>query len=219
MDLTALIERFGYLAVALLIAIENIFPPIPSEIILTFGGFLTTGSKMTVWGVVVAATIGSLVGAIVLYLIGRIFNAERLSRLFSSRLGRTLHLESGDVSRAGRWFVRHGGKAVFFCRFIPIVRSLISIPAGAARMNLKSFIPLTLAGSVIWNTVLVVLGRLAGGTWRIIADYVDTYAMVALAVMVIAGAVIVIMFVKKRFLQYTNLPDPSDEEPPEGGRE
>ncbi|GHV33736.1 alkaline phosphatase-like protein [Clostridia bacterium] len=209
--LIGLVDKFGYWGIALLVAIENIFPPIPSEVILTFGGFMTTHSEMTVPGVIISSTIGAVAGAVILYLIGLIFNAERLSRLFASRLGRALHLESGDVSKAGRWFKRHGAKTVFFCRFIPIIRSLISIPAGSARMSLKLFLPLTLAGSAIWNTVLILLGRLAGDTWQKIAAYVDTYAMVAGAVLIIAIVFVVIKFVKKRFVQFTDIPDETDE--------
>lgn len=195
-----MINQFGYIGIFLLIMMENIFPPIPSEVILTFGGFLTTYTNMNVWGVIVAATIGSVTGAIILYIIGRILNAERLARLLDSRLGKLLRLNKEDVVKAERWFLKHGNKAVFFCRFVPIVRSLISIPAGVAKMQLGPFVSLTVIGTFIWNIVLVFLGRLAGNAWETIAGYVDVYAMIAMTVFVLLAIVIGAIFIKKRFL-------------------
>ena len=195
-----IINQFGYIGIFLLITLENIFPPIPSEVILTFGGFLTTYTNMNVWGVIIAATIGSVVGAIILYIIGRILNAERLARLFDSRLGKLLRLKKEDVRKAERWFLKHGNKAVFFCRFVPIVRSLISIPAGVAKMQLSPFLSLTVIGTFIWNVVLVFLGKIAGNAWEKIAGYVDVYAMIALAVFVLIAIVVGAIFIKKRFL-------------------
>ncbi len=195
-----IINHFGYIGIFLLITIENIFPPIPSEVILTFGGFLTTYTSMNVWGVIIAATIGSVAGAIILYIIGRILNAERLARLFGSRLGKLLRLKKDDVRKAERWFLKHGNKAVFFCRFVPIVRSLISIPAGVAKMQLWPFLSLTVIGTFIWNVVLVFLGRIAGNAWETIAGYVDVYAMIALAAFVLIAIIVGASFIKKRFL-------------------
>lgn len=196
-----IINRFGYVGIGFLIAIENIFPPIPSEIILTFGGFMTTFSAMNVGGVIVAATIGSVAGAIVLYYIGRILNAERLERLFDSKLGKRLHLKKEDVHRAERWFLRHGNKTVFFCRFIPIVRSLISIPAGVAKMSLSVFLPLTAIGTAIWNTALVFLGKFAGDAWGTVAGYFNIYSVIFAVIFVLLAIAAGIIFVKKRFLR------------------
>jgi len=151
-------NQFGYCGILLLIAVENIFPPIPSEVILTFGGFLTTCTSMNIWGVILFATVGSVLGAVVLYAVGRYLNYEKLQRWIGGRWGRRLHLKKEDISQAVDWFSRRGASTVFFCRFIPIVRSLISIPAGVAKMNPAKFIILTTAGTLIWNTVLVYLG-------------------------------------------------------------
>lgn len=200
-----ILNQFGYLGIFLLITIENIFPPIPSEVILTFGGFMTTYTKMNVWGVILAATAGSVMGAIILYVIGRVLNAERLERLFDSKLGKLLRLKKEDVSKAEKWFLKRGSKAIFFCRFVPIVRSLISIPAGVARMKFSSFLTLTVIGTFIWNVVLVFLGRIAGNAWETIAHYVDIYSMVAAAFFALVAIVIVAIFVKKRFLKRDNL--------------
>ena len=194
-----IINKFGYAGIAFLIAVENIFPPIPSEIILTFGGFATTFSSMNVWGVIAAATAGSVVGAIVLYYLGRILSKERLEHLITGRIGKVLHLKKADVGRAGRWFLKHGNKTVFFCRFIPIVRSLISIPAGVGKMRMGIFLSLTAVGTFIWNVVLVFLGRLAGDAWGTIAGYVDTYGVIAAVIFALIAVIIGIIFVKKRF--------------------
>lgn len=173
-----IINQFGYLGVALLIAIENLFPPIPSEVILTFGGFLTTVSEMSVVGVILASTLGAVIGALALYALGRALNAERLERWFDSKLARQLRLKREDVARAEAWFGKHGSKTVFLCRFIPIVRSLISIPAGSSGMKMRAFLPLTVAGTLIWNAVLILLGRAAGSAWESMASNIDAYTSV-----------------------------------------
>ena len=148
-----IIEQWGYIGVAMLIAIENIFPPIPSEVILAFGGFMTTKTTLNAIGVIIAATIGSTVGAIVLYLIGRILNKERLEKIVSGEIGKVLRLKAGDIEKADKWFDTKGQKTVFICRFIPIVRSLISIPAGMSEMNFLKFLLYTVLGSTISYTV------------------------------------------------------------------
>jgi len=194
------INRFGYAGVFLLIMVENIFPPIPSEVILTFGGFMTTYTDMNVWIVILVATLGSAMGAVVLYLVGRLLSAAHLERLFEGRIGRLLHLKISDVNRAEAWFTKHGSKAIFFCRFVPIVRSLISVPAGMAKAKMAPFLLFTVAGTFIWNTVLIFLGRVAGDAWESMAHYVDTYSMIALAALVIVVLGIGAVFIKRRFL-------------------
>lgn len=168
-------SRYGYLAVLLLIAAENIFPPIPSEVILTFGGFLTAGTDMTPFGVIVAATAGSLIGAWVLYGLGRCLSAERLDRFFGGRIGRLLGFKPGAVTRASGRFERGGRFTVCYCRCIPIIRSIISVPAGTARMPLLPFSLCTAVGAAVWNTLLVMLGVLAGSRWETISGFIGTY--------------------------------------------
>ena len=135
-----LMEKFGYLGVFLLIAVENIFPPIPSEVILTFGGFMTTYTSLNVVLVIVFATLGSVVGAIVLYYIGKILNKDRLIKIVNGKIGKVLRLKASDIEKADNWFDTKGQLTVFFCRFVPIVRSLISIPAGMSEMPMKKFL-------------------------------------------------------------------------------
>lgn len=180
--------------------IENVFPPIPSEVILTFGGFLTTYTSMNVWGVVLSAMAGSVMDAIILYIIGRVLNANRLAKLCDSKVGRLIHLKKDALRKAETWFLKHDSKAIFICRFVPIVRSLISIPAGTTKMKILPFLIYTTVGTFIWNVVLVFLGRFAGSAWQTIAGYFDVYAKIALAVFLLIAIVVGIIFVKKRFL-------------------
>ena len=178
-------EQFGYIGVFLLIAIENIFPPIPSEVILVFGGFMTTYTSLSILIMVLAATLGSLLGAIVLYYIGKIFNKERLKRIVNGKVGKVLRLKASDIEKADKWFDTKGNKTVFFCRFIPIVRSLISIPAGMSEMPMKKFLLYTISGSLIWNTVLIIVGSIVGDKWETIVGYLDNFSNIILIILVI----------------------------------
>lgn len=193
-----IINTFGYLGIFLLIAIENIFPPIPSEVILTFGGFATTISKMTFIGTFIAATLGAIVGAVALYVIGYILNVDRINKLFDSKLGKRLHLHHKDLDKAVTWFDKYETKAVFFGRFIPIVRSLVSIPAGMAKMKFTTFLFLTTLGTAIWNLVLIYLGVLAGKNWETVANYFDIYSKVALIGLALIGLVLLIKYISYR---------------------
>ena len=193
-----MMEEFGYFGVAFLIALENIFPPIPSEIILTFGGFMTTYTSLNVWLVILMATIGSVLGGTVLYGIGRILDAEKLERILSGKIGKILRLKPQDVQRAQNWFARKGNITVFFCRFIPIVRSLISIPAGMMKMKIGSFLLLTTLGTAIWNTVLVWLGVFAGASWEKIVNYLGVYSEAALIVLIIGAILFAVFFFNHR---------------------
>jgi membrane protein DedA with SNARE-associated domain len=194
-----IVNQFGYVGILLLIAVENIFPPIPSEVILTFGGFMTTYTSMNIWGVILFATVGSVLGAIVLYGVGRWLTPEKLQRWLDSQWGKLLHLKKKDVTRAVGWFSRRGKSTVFFCRFIPIVRSLISIPAGIARMNMVNFLTLTTFGTLIWNAVLVYLGAFTGASWVRIIDYTNTYSTFAVGVLGILAVISGVIFLKKEF--------------------
>ena len=180
-----IMEQVGYLGVFLLIAIENIFPPIPSEVILVFGGFMTTYTSLNIPIMILAATLGSLLGAIVLYYIGKIFNKERLKRIVNGKIGKVLRLKASDIEKADKWFDTKGNKTVFFCRFIPIVRSLISIPAGMSEMPMQKFLLYTITGSLIWNTVLIIVGSIVGDKWETIVGYLDNFSNIILIILVI----------------------------------
>ena len=187
-----IMEQVGYLGVFLLIAIENIFPPIPSEVILVFGGFMTTYTSLNIPIMILAATLGSLLGAIVLYYIGKIFNKERLKRIVNGKIGKVLRLKASDIEKADKWFDTKGNKTVFFCRFIPIVRSLISIPAGMSEMSMQKFLLYTISGSLIWNTVLIIVGSIVGDKWETIVGYLDNFSNIILIILVIIFVVVII---------------------------
>lgn len=192
-------NQFGYFGVAFLIMIENIFPPIPSEVILTFGGFMTTYSELGIIGMIIAATIGSVLGALILYFVGRLLRVERLEKLVSGRLGKVLRLKPEDITKAEKWFLKRGYATIFFCRFIPLIRSLISIPAGSAKMKLPSFLILTTLGTLIWNIVLVCLGAALGDNWEMIAGILDSYSSVVVVILGFIFILAILIFVKKRF--------------------
>lgn len=175
--------EYGAFAVFLLILIENLFPPIPSEVILAFGGVMTTCTSLTVPGVVVSATAGSVLGALLLYGAGYLVPEELLGRMAAGHLGQLLHFEPEDVELAKRWFLKKGTAAVFLCRLVPVVRSLISIPAGISKMKLLPFLFLTAAGSLLWNTALVFLGKAAGDSWEKVTAALGVYSNVFLVIL------------------------------------
>lgn len=194
------ISQFGYFAVAGLILFENIFPPIPSELILPLSGFLVSKTSMTLPLVIAAATFGSVVGAYILYGIGRLLSQERLEVFFDTKLMRMLGFHSDDVAKAIGWFDRKGQITVLICRCVPVVRSLISIPAGTAKMNMVRFALYTLVGSLAWNTVLCTLGFWAGDAWEVItaqAEWVSTAVKIAI---VVIGLIVVAWWVKFRII-------------------
>ncbi|WP_210620130.1 DedA family protein [Mammaliicoccus lentus] len=195
--ITSVMEQFGYFGIALLILVENVFPPIPSEVILTFGGFMTTKSELSIFGVVVASTIGSVGGAVILYWIGRILNVERLERIIE-KWGKYLRLTKDDVRKADAWFDKYGPWTVFFCRFIPLIRSLISIPAGMSGMNQWLFLVLTTLGTLIWNLVLVLVGAKVGNNWHQIVNYMDVYSNIMYAVIAVSAVIFIIWFIKRK---------------------
>ncbi|MEW4325735.1 DedA family protein [Rossellomorea marisflavi] len=171
-------EQYGYLGIFLLVALENIFPPIPSEIILTFGGFMTTTSSMTIPGVILASTAGSVAGAIILYGIGVLLSKDKLERIVD-RWGHILRVKKEDIRKADGWFDLYGYLVVLLGRMVPLIRSLISIPAGVAKMKFIYFFVFTLIGTLIWNTVLVWVGSAVGDSWDSIVQYMDVYSSVA----------------------------------------
>lgn len=197
--LIEIINDYGYLGILLLIFIENVFPPIPSEVVLVFGGFLTTRSDMRVSLVILSATIGAVLGAAVLYFVGRLLDREKIKRLFSGKFGKAMRLQPNDVTRAESWFHRYEKRAVLICRCIPVVRSLISIPAGMAKMSLFPFFALTIIGTAVWNTLLVTVGVLAGGAWEQSLKYLDLATSLVLALLAVTAAAIAAVYVKKRF--------------------
>lgn len=193
-----IMNKFGYFGIAFLIAIENVFPPIPSEVILTFGGFMTSNTNMTITGVIIVSTIGSVIGAIILYLLGRLLTKERLYKLVDGKIGKILRFKKQDIDKSEEWFSKKGKSTVLFCRFIPMVRSLISIPAGMTKMEFSLFLIYTIIGSAIWNSVLTYLGFAAGSAWESVAKYVDNFAKITLIMFACVVCVCGFIVYKKR---------------------
>jgi len=189
-------EEFGYIGIMTVIALENLFPPIPSEIVLPFGGFMTTRTMLTVPGVIIASTAGSVLGAVILYWVGRLVNVNRLES-FVGRWGHILRVSKKDIRTAEGWFLRYGSWTVFFCRLIPVVRSLISIPAGMAKMNFSTFLIFSTLGTLVWNTILVCLGAFLGESWEVILSYIEIYKNAFYLLFIIIGIVCLIWYLKR----------------------
>ena len=191
-----IMNKYGYLGILFLITIENVFPPIPSEVILTLGGFMTSkdGINMSLFGVIMYSTFGSMLGAIILYYVGYIFNKDRLLKIVRSKVGKILCLKESDIVKSDNSFNKNGDLTVLYCRFIPIVRSLISIPAGVNKMKLSIFLLYTFVGSLIWNTVLVSLGKLVGENYMVVAGVFSKYSKVILILLI---CLIVYKIIKK----------------------
>ncbi|MGI6678507.1 MAG: DedA family protein [Dehalobacterium sp.] len=192
-----LMGQYGYLGVFLLITLENVFPPIPSEVILALGGFMTTYTNLSILGVIISATLGSVFGAMILYGIGYLIDINRLERIVV-RYGRYLGLKVADVYRADSWFQRYGYWTVFFCRMIPVIRSLISIPAGLSQMRFPIFLIFTTAGTIIWNTLLVQTGAFLGASWEDIIKVMDTYSNITYTVLGVGILAFLLSRVMKR---------------------
>lgn len=192
------VNNYGYFAIFILIYIENIFPPIPSEVVLLSGGALTVITDMNVLGTIIYATIGSLAGAITLYTVGRAISKESLVNFLNGKIGRRLKLKPESIDKAQIWFMKYQEKAVLICRCIPIVRSIISIPAGFAKMNVPKFILLTLIGSLVWNTVLVNLGALFGEAWEKVLVYYTGYQYLILGAIAVRLIYLWVKFRKKK---------------------
>lgn len=173
----------GYFGIAALMFLENLFPPIPSEVIMPSAGYSAGQGRLSLWGVIVAGTAGSVAGALFWYYIGKWIGADRLRR-WAGRHGRWLTLAPRDIDRVDRWFDRHCGKAVFFGRLVPALRTLISVPAGVFGMGLPRFLLFTTLGTALWTTLLAGAGYLLQGQYRVVADYLNpaTNIIVGLAV-------------------------------------
>jgi membrane protein DedA with SNARE-associated domain len=195
--ITQFMEQYGYLGVFLMIALENVFPPIPSEIILPFGGFMTTYTSMTVPGVVIASTAGSVVGAVILYGIGLLLDVERLEKIID-RFGNILRVTKEDIHKADAWFDKYGIWTVLFCRMVPLIRSLISIPAGMSNMKFWLFIIFTTVGTLIWNIILVSVGASLGDNWDRITEFMDVYSNIAYAIIGIGIIIFLVYFFNKK---------------------
>jgi membrane protein DedA with SNARE-associated domain len=187
-----IMEALGAPGAGLAVALENLFPPIPSEVILPLAGFTASQGDMSLIAAIAWTTLGSVAGAVVLYLIGALIGRERVRAIAA----RTPLIKVSDIDRTEAWFQRHGRKTVFLGRMVPLFRSFVSIPAGIERMPMATFLLLTTLGSLIWNTLFVMAGYVLGEQRQVIEDYAGTYQNLVLAV----GTLAVVAFVVVRLL-------------------
>ncbi len=191
-------NHYGYLAIMVFVVLENILPFVPSELVLTFAGLMTTQSAMTVPGVILDATVLSVVGSLGLYGIGRFISEDRLAALVDTKLGRLLGFKKDDIYKSTEWFHKKGKYSVLFCRCVPVLRCLISLPAGTSKMNLPIFIFFTFIGSLFWNLLLVNMGAAAGNNWEVIVHKLGFATSVIGAVVLCACGTAFLLFLKKR---------------------
>lgn len=185
-----LMDKLGLLGAAIAVGLDNLFPPIPSEIVLPIAGFAASRGIFTLEGALFATTAGSVIGAVILYWLGRGFGRERAMWVFD----KTPLLKVSDLERTEAWFAKHGSKAVFFGRMVPIFRSVISLPAGVEKMNFWIFLLLTTLGSLIWNSIFVIAGYRLGSDWERVEPYADVFQRIV----IVAVLVVVIAFVVVR---------------------
>ncbi|MDO4919028.1 DedA family protein [Kocuria sp.] len=183
-------DAIGAPGAGLLVALENLFPPLPSEVILPLAGFAASQGSISLWGAILWTTLGSVVGAVALYWIGAALGARRLRAI----VDRMPLVDLQDLDRTEAWFNRHGRATVFFGRMVPVFRSLISIPAGIERMPLAAFVVLSAAGSLIWNTLFVLAGYVLGENWHVAEAYAGVFSRVVLVLVVAC----LVWFVVKR---------------------
>jgi membrane protein DedA with SNARE-associated domain len=183
--ITSAIDSMGYFGIVLLMLLENIVPPIPSELIMPLAGFVASQGKLSFWGVIAAGTAGSVLGALPIYYLGRGLGRDRL-RYLAKHHGHWLAVAPKDIDNAHEWFSAHCRTAVLLCRMIPGVRSLISLPAGVAEMPLLAFLGYTAVGSAAWATLLALAGKLLGENFSQIDKFVGPVAYVVIGGMLIA---------------------------------
>lgn len=193
-------ENHGYIGTFFMILLENIFPPIPSEIILTFGGFMTTYTNLTVIGMTISATLGSVVGAALLYKIGHALNIKKFQSIID-KYGHILRLKVSDIEKTNLWFNKYGYITIFFCRMVPLIRSLISIPAGMTNMKFSLFVLYTSLGTLIWNSILIYTGSVLGSSWEDILIFMDAYSNVIYGTLFFLFLTYLFISLKRKYLK------------------
>ncbi|MFA6526294.1 MAG: DedA family protein [Candidatus Buchananbacteria bacterium] len=193
----AITQALGYPGVVFLMALESMVVPLPSELVLPFSGFLSATGELNFWLVWIASIIGSLIGSLISYWMGA-YGGERFVRKF----GKYLLLDAADLDWTEDWFRTKGEKVIFIARFIPVVRHLISIPAGIGKMDLKKFSLYTVLGAGCWNLILIWLGYYLGQNWRIIRSYSEYFSLFIAALIIIAGIIFIWRHLKhKHFIK------------------
>lgn len=182
--ITEMIYSTGYFGIVLLMLVENVFPPIPSELIMPLAGFMVTKGQFTLFGIITAGTLGSVLGAIPIYYLGQKLGEKRLKK-FAEKSGRWFALSVKDIERSQEWFDHHGGKAVFFCRLVPGLRSLISFPAGISEMPILKFLFYSSIGMLVWTTILAFSGYILASNFTQVEEYLDPFTYIILGVLLV----------------------------------
>jgi membrane protein DedA with SNARE-associated domain len=189
-----LMDSLGGPGAALLVGLDNLFPPVPSELVLPLAGFAASQGTMSLWAALFWTTLGSVLGAVVVYYLGAWLGRDRVRAL----IVRVPLMKATDFDRAEQWFARHGSRAVFLGRMVPIFRSVISLPAGVERMPVGRFLFLTTLGSLIWNAAFVVAGYQLGANWQVVDEYAGVFQKIVIGLVVLAVAVFVAVRVRDR---------------------
>ncbi|MCD6356877.1 MAG: DedA family protein [Anaerolineaceae bacterium] len=190
-----IISSMGYVGLYLVMFLENVFPPIPSEVVLPLAGSLTLTGRFSILWITVIGMLGSLTGAFLFYGLGKWLGEPRV-RILMEKFGRYALLSTNDLDRSLEWFDKYDDWVIFFSRMVPIVRSLISIPAGIAAMDITKFSFFTILGTALWSFLLALGGKLLGEQWPLIAEFINTYQNI---VLVVTGAA-VLLFIGSRLL-------------------
>ena len=182
-----IVNNYGYIGICLIILLENIIPILPCVVIIFLGGYFSTITNISVIGVIISSTIGSLFGAIILYYLGKILNKEKLKKIIKHKYLKFLRIKSSDIEKCDKWFDTMGNKSVFYGRFIPVIRSVISIPAGMSEMPFNKFLLYTISGSICANGILAILGYYAGDKKDYIINIIDkvSYVFALLIILII----------------------------------
>lgn len=189
-----IMTSLGYVGIGLLMFLENLFPPIPSELIMPLAGFTAAQGKMQLLPAIAAGVIGTVLGAFPWYYLGRVVSEERIKG-WADRYGKWLGISGGDIDKANHWFDRHGKKAVLLCRLVPGVRTLISLPAGINAMPLLPFLLFSSIGTVLWVTFLTSAGYFLGNNYERVDEYLAPVSKIVAVTLVIA---FIIWIVRKR---------------------
>ena len=195
-----IMAKFGYLGIVFAMFAENIFPPIPSELIMPAAGFAVARGDLNLILVILAGTLGSVLGALPLYYLGRLLNEDRLL-VFTQKYGKYVFVKPSDIRSSSVWFDKHGSKAVFFGRMVPGIRSFISIPAGMSKMPMLPFLAFTALGSSIWTSLLTIAGYYFGENYEIIETMLAPYSK---GFLLLAVVIIIAWFMKRRLTARRN---------------
>ncbi len=198
-----IMQQLGYVGIAFLMFLDTIFPPIPSELIMPSAGFTASQGDLNIVAVIIAGSCGSILAAVILYWIGRVLNEDRLNN-WLKRYGKWIFLKPEDLAKATSWFNQHGKKIVFFGRMIPAVRSIISIPAGIAKMPFGLFLLYSSLGTLIWTSILALLGYYLGQNYQKIIPWISGASNIILVIIIGAAIIGIYKYYKKSKLASMN---------------